>query len=119
MARFLLRIELHKKDNKTVTAADYAFLHKELASRGFIEEVNYEGDNRIYQLPTGLYRKVANITLDDAEKLAHDAGNATVKGTTDVASYSYFLVEYTNSRKHNLNVLRMNQPEGGFKNPYK
>ena len=102
MARYLIRMELHKLPNKTVQESDYEILHEEIAKKKFLPTVSYDGDSSVYELPTGTYRKVNDDTLDKTEKDASDAGQATVRRSSNVGSFSFFLVDYNNSRKYNL-----------------
>lgn len=100
MNRFLVRMELHKKLNKTVTEADYKLLHEEMAKKSFYPTVTF--DKEKFQLPTGTYRKLSDLMIDEVYKEIIDAGNSTIKKSIDIESFSFFLVEDTNSLKYNL-----------------
>jgi hypothetical protein len=102
MARYYIRMELHKLPNKTVQESDYQILHEEMDKKGFYSTVTYEQGDVTYELPTGTYRQVNTDALDKSERDALAAGNATVNRSPNVGSFSFFLVEYSNSRRHNL-----------------
>jgi hypothetical protein len=102
MARYCIRMELHKVSNRTVQESDYEILHEEMAKKNFYPSVSYEGDSAVYILPTGTYRKMNDDTLDKTEKDAIEAGTETVRRSPNVVSFSFFLVDYNNSRKYNL-----------------
>ena len=105
MAKFFARVELHKKAQKNVTEEDYRILHEEIAKKSFYPRVEYDNDSNIYHLLTGSYRKVAPQSIKDAHRDIVEACNETIKKSSEIESFSFFLTEYTNSSKHNLKTV--------------
>jgi hypothetical protein len=103
MSRYFIQMELHKLPNKTVEECE--ILHAEMAKKSFYPTVTYEGDNNTYLLPTGSYRKVNDDNLDVTKKDAKEAGHATVNKSPNVGSFSFFLVEYSTSKKFHYQFI--------------
>jgi len=99
-------MELHKRPNRTVKEEDYAILHEEMGKKFFFPIVTIQGDTSEYELPTGTYRNVGIGSVDIAANDAKEAGEKTIQRSSNAGSFSFFVVEYTNSRKQNLAILK-------------
>jgi len=105
MSKYLTRIELHKIANHSVTEEDYDNLHTQMKARGFETTITSD-DKRIYKLPTAEYRKTSNSDLTTVLAEAKAAASAVVMASSNVASFSALVVEYTSAMWHNLDEVK-------------
>ncbi|MFL9483799.1 hypothetical protein ACI6Q2_13560 [Chitinophagaceae bacterium LWZ2-11] len=105
MATYMTRIELHKKDNKTVSAEDYETLHTEMRKKGF--KTTIKGvTGKTYHLLTAEYQI---STENDLEKVLNDAGEAannTKKASQNIENYSVFSCDYSSAMWTNLKEVK-------------
>jgi hypothetical protein len=106
MANYITRVELHKADNRTVTADDYENLHSQMRAKGFKTTIT-SSEPKVYKLPTAEYDRQTTAVIATVLADAKAAATEVVRTSANVKSYSVIVSEYSNATWHNLEEVKM------------
>jgi len=113
MSKFITRVELHKVQNRTVTAEDYALLHQKMRAKGFITTITSD-DNITYELPPAEYRREGMLTREVVFNDAKAAAQLVVNTSANVADYSLIIFEYSSAMWYNLSAVPIDAIKKAF-----
>ncbi|HEY4149371.1 MAG TPA: hypothetical protein VGM41_10595 [Chitinophagaceae bacterium] len=95
MPRFTTRIELHKKENKSITKQDYDMLHEEMLKEKFSRIIEGDNGKRFHMLEAEYNRVEDGITLEDVMTSSRRACDKTVVRSSNIGDYSILITEGT------------------------
>ncbi|WP_426577690.1 type V toxin-antitoxin system endoribonuclease antitoxin GhoS [Xenorhabdus stockiae] len=84
MARFTVRVELHKADSD-----DYDTLHEKMKAKGFKKTISDSDSGNTYSLPTAEYNYSSNTkSKNEVCDLAHDIAKSVKKNPSVLVTES-------------------------------
>jgi 6-phosphogluconolactonase/glucosamine-6-phosphate isomerase/deaminase len=106
MASYMTRVELHKADNRTVTADDYETLHAQMRAKGFKTTIT-SSEPKVYKLLTAEYDRSTTADIATVLADAKAAASEVVRTSPNVKAYSVFVSEYTKATWYNLEEVKV------------